>query len=639
MGICGSSDKDDNIIPVNPRREKEIALNQERKVTFTPPVKKAPKSPKETIKIIKYDRKELTKSTEPKPSTFHRSRKTHKTVAISEQQKKELKKMMFTAQSTNAKIDIVEDNNCISNDNNLIEKAISTFNNENAIIANPPEKFQRRNKKSTTLVEKCKLGFKLFKEEFKLCVTNQTLIEETTGMPTAKYKILSGIGDGSFGTVYLAENLLTKQNVAMKKIEKLKENEIDDLELKNEIDILKKLDHPNIVKIFEFYNTPTTYFIITEYCKGGELYGYLNIQYSEHQLAVLFYQVFSGLCYLHENNIIHRDLKLENILVSEIEKNQKSNENYFVIKIIDFGTAKIQRKNKAEKAIVGSSYYIAPEVLKKKYNEKCDTWSIGVILYMLIVGRAPFEGKNDDEIMANIIKGSYDKTHKKLLACSHEVQNLVCCLLNINVEERLSSNQALDHPWFKVFNGRFLYSNFDKNDVLPIINNLFNYKFQSKFQQLVLAFLVHNIPHSSEAKLILKLFRYFNIKGDCKLTRTELEEGLCAFKPKNEVSEYIEDIFLLLDGDNNEFLEYEEFMRACINKKKILNDANLLYAFNFLDKNNTKTISVDNLKEAFVAQNNLIYEEIFKNTLKEVDRNNDGEITLNEFKELMLNIT
>ena len=241
-------------------------------------------------------------------------------------------------------------------------------------------KFIRKGNRSISLIQKNKLGSQIFKEELKLKVTINTIIEENKGLPTMKYKVLSRLGDGSYGTVYLAMNIITKAKVALKKIKKVKENEVDDLEIKNEIDILKKLDHPNVVKIIEFYSTDDAYYIITDYCQCGELYNQIKHRYNENQLAVLFYQVFSGLCYLHTNNIVHRDLKLENILITEIELDEQTQRKYFWIKIIDFGTAKIFEKNKSEKAIVGSSYYIAPEVLKKAYNEKCDTWSAGVLL-------------------------------------------------------------------------------------------------------------------------------------------------------------------------------------------------------------------------------------------------------------------
>ena len=127
------------------------------------------------------------------------------------------------------------------------------------------EKFVRKGNRSISLIEKNKLGSSIFKEELKLKVTINTLIEETNGLPTMKYKVIQKLGDGAYGTVYLAINLMTKAKVAMKKINKVKENEIDDMEIKNEINILKKLDHPNIVKILEFYSTPKAYYIITSF--------------------------------------------------------------------------------------------------------------------------------------------------------------------------------------------------------------------------------------------------------------------------------------------------------------------------------------------------------------------------------------
>ena len=532
-----------------------------------------------------------------------------------------------------------------SNPNNLkineIKKVIFNTNvkpkENNKLKEEKDKKYQRRNKKSTTLVEKSRLESK-FQEEMKLCVLSQTLIKEEKGDPSKKYKIIKRLGDGSYGTVYSVVNNQTGMSAAMKKIEKVKENEIDDLEIKNEIDILKKLDHPNIVKIYEFYDTLTDFFIVTEYCKRGELYGYIKNYYSENQLAVLFYQVFSGLSYLHERHILHRDLKLENIMISDIEEDIKTKENYFWIKIIDFGTAKIFKKNKNEKAVVGSSYYIAPEVLKQKYNEKCDSWSVGVILYMLIVGRAPFDGKNDDEIIESIKIGDYNKNHPKLLSRSKEVQNLVSCLLERKINKRLSALDALNHPFFTKFNGRALFSNFNESEIQSYIDNLLNYKFQSKFQQLVLAFVVHNIPQSNETRIILKLFRYFNTKGNCKLTKEELIIGLYKFRDKNIVNESIDDIFLMLDGDNNGYIEYEEFLRACIDKNTVLNNENLQYAFKFLDIDNSGILTVDKIMKVFVKKGNQTLKDIFKHSIEEVDKDNDGIINFNDFRELMLRV-
>ena len=514
---------------------------------------------------------------------------------------------------------------------NEMEEKLDLKNNQN--INSPNKNFHRREQKSLSLIEKKKMGSQIYKDELNLKITLNTIIEENYGFPSQKYKVLSRLGDGSYGTVYLAINIITKQNFAMKKINKVKENEIDDMEIKNEIDILSKLDHPNIVKIIEFYSTPKAYYIITDFCSCGELYNQLKHEYTENQLAVLFYQVLSGLSYLHSKNIVHRDLKLENILISEIEKDNNTNDKYFWVKIIDFGTAKIFEKNKNEKAVVGSSYYIAPEVLHKNYNEKCDTWSIGVILYMLIVGKAPFDGQNDEEIIENIEKGEYNSKHKKLLNSSFEVQDLLKKLLEINVNKRLSSSDALKHSWFKKFNAKSLYSNIEESKIIIYLNRLRHFKINSKFQQMVLAFIVHNIPNNNESKDILKIFRMFNTNDDGKLSKKELFNGLIKYFNEKEIKKEIDDIFLLLDGANRGFIEYEEFLRATLDQNILLSDENLVYAFNFFDKENFGKISVEKIKKFFVDDN--VSEKVFRSIFNEIDSNEDGEIDFEEFKNMM----
>ena len=498
------------------------------------------------------------------------------------------------------------------------------------------DKFIRKGKRSTTLVEKAKLSDKLLMAEMSLTVKQDILVIEEKGNPSKKYKAKKMLGSGSFGSVYEAKNTIFGNTVAMKVIKKDKENELDEQEIRNEIDILKKLSHPNIVKIYEFYISENHYYIITEYCREGELFSYIKNKYSERQLAVLFYQVFSGLWYLHENKILHRDIKLENIMIDGKENDKETGEELFWVKIIDFGTAKLFEKNKKEKDVVGSSYYIAPEVLKQSYNEKCDTWSVGVILYMTLVGRAPFDGKDDEEIIYKINSVDYNKNEPRLVKHSPEVRDLVSKLLDKDTEKRYSAKEALNHPWFKKYGGRALFSNFDEEEIKPYINNLLKYTFNSKIQQLVIAFLVHNLPNTDTSTLILKLFRHFNKSGNCKLTKEELRNGLYEYKNKEEVDKIIDHLFILLDGDNEGFLEYEEFLRACIDKKQIMTSTYLKYAFKFIDKEKTGTLDVQKIIKAFVTTPNKILEAVFNNTLNTVDKDGDGIINFTEFQELML---
>jgi calcium-dependent protein kinase len=177
--------------------------------------------------------------------------------------------------------------------------------------------------------------------------------------------------------------------------------------------------------------------------------------------------------------------------------------------------------------------------------------------------------------------------------------------------------------------------NIEEKKVMKYLKRLMNYEINTKFEQMVLAFIVHNIPPSKESKDILKIYRVFNTNDDCKLTQCELKEGLLKYFDKSEVNdEKINDIFLLLDGANHGYIEFEEFLRACIDKKKVLCDENLVYAFNFFDKDNSGKITVDKVKIAFSESN--VSEEVFQNILREVCLNEEGALDFTEFKDMML---
>ena len=526
------------------------------------------------------------------------------------------------------------DYNILFKKNNLDKNKKNNVENSQIPVKSPI--FKRKQKKSTTLMENSSVLKQLFLVQMSIPVSQELLVMQQKGNPNDKYIRGKKLGSGTFGVVYEAKNILFNNIVAMKIIKK---NEYMNNQLIiNEIDILKKLSHPNIVRIYEFYESNNNFYLINEYCDGGELFNYINnSKLNEQQLSILFYQVFSGLCYLHENNILHRDMKPENILISKIEKDLLSDEEYFWIQIIDFGTAKIFENDKKEKSIVGSAYYIAPEVLDKDYNEKCDTWSVGVILYMFLTGRAPFDGKNKEEIINSIRIKNLDLKNEKLLQRSPEVIDLVSNLLDKNIDKRLSAKEALNHIWFRRFNGRKLFGNFKEEDIQPYINNLFNYTFHSKIQQLVIAFLVHNLPTTESSRNILKLYRYFNESGDCKLTKEELINGLSKYREKEEVIKKVDHLFILLDSDNNGNIEYEEFLRACIDKKEVLTEEYLKYAFKFLDKENKGNLSVEEINKAFLEKENKLFEIAITKDISDVDIDGDGNINFEEFKILMTN--
>jgi len=466
------------------------------------------------------------------------------------------------------------------------------------------EPFRRRKKKSSTVKQNPLLFAKLFSNDMSIPINQENLIWGKKGLPQSNYVRGKSLGKGAYGNVYESRNPTFNNKVAMKIIDKnkIELDEIND-DIKREINILKKLSHPNIVKIYEFYESDNCFYIINEYCKGGQLYEYLTKnKLTEEQLCVIFYQVFSGLIYLHEHSILHGDLKPENILISSVEKDLETNEDFAWIKIIDFGTAKIFKKQiKKGENIEGTLYYIAPEVFSGNidiYDEKSDIWSIGIILYRALTRKYPFIGRNEDETISFIIDKDHDCNNELLLGHSNEIQDLIKKLLKKDPNERPSAKEALNHEWFKKFNPRRLFTNFKKEEMKPFIDNLCNFSF-TKIHQLVIAFLVHNLPETESSQKILKLFRYFNESGNCELSKEELKKGLKEFKEGIEIDDKLDNIFKELDGDKNGFIEFEEFLRACIDKKEILNDKYLSYAFRFLDKQNKKLLSPQQIISAF----------------------------------------
>ena len=478
-----------------------------------------------------------------------------------------------------------------------------------------------------------RLDITSIKEESMISISNRLFINEIKEIPKKKYITQKLLGIGTYGQVFLVQNKYTKEYFAMKEIPKTSEDLLSDNEIMDEIEILKNLDHPDIVRITEFYNTENSYYLINEYCKYGELYEQVKNEFSETQIAVMFRQILSGIAYLHSNNIIHRDLKLENILISDIEKSITTNEDLFLVKIIDFGTAKIFDKNKIPRAIVGSIYYIAPEVILKKYGKECDMWSLGVILYMFIVGHAPFDGRSNRDIMEKIKGGKYLKNEKRWKKASNEVKDLINKLLVLEPEKRLTAFEALRHPWFKVSNSNILYNNISKEEVLNCISNLLNYSIKSKFEELVLAYIVHNLPRPKQAKSCIKLFKLANKNEDGKLLRNELKQTLLNFVSE-EFLQNFDDIFSLLDGDNNDYIDYEEFLRATLDRKLLVNERILRLAFRFFDKEKIGVISKDRIMKLFVGTN--MTEDVFNNIFDEIDSDKDGQIDFNDFKEMMM---
>ena len=410
--------------------------------------------------------------------------------------------------------------------------------------------------------------------------------------PFSDYKKVKELGSGSFAKVYLVKHSITGAVRAMKEIRKISNEgeEDNELEIINEINILMKMDHPNIVKIFGFYITSNYYYLITEYCEGGSLYELIvqnNGPFTEIQASYIMHQFFSVVNYCHKMKIIHRDLKPENILINK-------NDNGFVqIKVCDFGTSLMFNRGDIQDELVGSIYYIAPEVLKKKYNSKCDLWSCGVIMYILLTGVPPYGGSNNRVIIEKILKRDYDKTllDKRCRAC----KELVGLLLERDINKRIRADGALKHKWFQIYKSKEIRVDVQPEVIENCIINLKRYKKSSEIQEVALAYLVHNNPQLKEVDDACKIFGIIDKNGNGKINKEELFNGLSDIYQSDKLKQDVDEIFENLDVNNDLYLEYEEFIRAAIDKSIFLTENSLKFAFNFFDKSNKGEITPEDL--------------------------------------------
>jgi len=228
----------------------------------------------------------------------------------------------------------------------------------------------------------------------------------------------------------------TKEWCAIKSIRKSKVNKIE--VLKREIEILKEVNHPHIIRLIEVHEDAKYLHLITDLCTGGELFDRIIAKtqspeghFSEKDAANLIRNILDAIAYCHdEKQIVHRDLKPENFLFA-------SNADDAPVKIIDFGLSRHEvHPGSMMKTKVGTPYYVAPEVLKRKYSKSCDIWSIGVITYILLCGYPPFYGDSDNQIFDSVRAGKFDFPSPEWDTMSDAAKDFICCLLKKDPEKR-----------------------------------------------------------------------------------------------------------------------------------------------------------------------------------------------------------
>ena len=432
------------------------------------------------------------------------------------------------------------------------------------------------------------------------------------------------LGQGAFGTVRKAVHKLTQQERAVKI---LKKRQQDERKLFLEVNILSKLAHPNIMEIYEFYEDKANFYIVSEFCKGGELFDKITEKgsFKEAEACPIMLQLVSAICYSHMNNIVHRDLKPENIML------ENSNEETPLIKLIDWGGARYFSKNKKMSTIKGTPYYIAPEVIKEVYDEKCDIWSLGVILYVLLCGYPPFNGDTDVEIMQNVQRGKFVFPKEEWDVMSYEVKDLITKMLTYEPSKRISAKKILEHPWFSQYEEKIKQN---KKVAKSAFENMKKYKRNKKFEQATIGFIINQLISKEDRADLLKQFLIWDKNKDGVLNKEEIIEGY-----KNVYGtidqDVVENIIKSIDMDGNGVIDYNEFLNCTMNRNKILSKKNLEYAFKAFDKDGNGSISIDEIMSIFKKTSNNVDKKVFEKMMKDADSNGDGAIEFEEFSSIM----
>ena len=494
--------------------------------------------------------------------------------------------------------------------------------------------------------------------------------------PWKFYEELEEIGSGMYGVVKKVR-LISNPEVtrAMKIIPEENVVQGEGASLIDEIEILKNLDHINIMKMYESFVDNNNYYIVSELCDQGHLLSKMEKLGKMDQIVVkyLMDQIFNAVAYLHSKNILHGDIKLENVLLNkttkrggrrftninldfnedeelteDINKNfgkrqtSKKSVNYikdmmnYEVKLIDFGCSKyfVKRKKKKKlRGIIGTSIYCSPEVVDNLYDERSDEWSCGVLMYILLSGVPPFYGDTEEEIFEKIKKCKYDFTPPPFKKVSKNCKDLIRRLLEPKKQYRIKAIEALRHPFFT--------ESFDPNSAmtedkdLNVLKNFINpIKYQSKFHEAIAVFLCVNFITTEEENTLKTVFRYLDKDGkgiiSLEMMKKSLEEiGI-------EISdEELQKVFDQIDENGSSFIEYQEFIRNTCDIKKLMSEQNLKNVFNTISSNNN-TMTGQDIKN-FIFHDAIVREETLKEYFDSFGMKFEDSIVFDDFYNMIRN--
>lgn len=458
-----------------------------------------------------------------------------------------------------------------------------------------------------------------------------------------KYIFQEQIGTGYFGTVKLVIPINDKnKKYACKSIDKSKLTIKKINNLIREIEALSMVDHPNIIKYHETYNDNRYFHIIMEYCSGGELFDRILQKkfFSETEVCSLIFKLSSAIHHCHSLGIVHRDLKPENILY----ENQS---DFSDIKIIDFGLSRKIRTDDDLHSIVGSPFYVAPEVLDGSYDSKCDVWSIAVITYCLLCGKPPFYSDNKDELFKKIKTQSVSFKDKIWDNISDEAKDFISSILVKNSSKRPNCKRILKMPWFQ----KILEEDLALNQLDPeILTQIQNFQRPRQLTKEVIRFVVKEF----DTKAIEDLKRAFNILDKdktgfvtlsllqnafnyCKIdiNKEEIQKIYKNFNYKIRITKSDTGMLNQEEFEQEALINYSSFIAIAMDKKRLLNRNVLWEAFKTFDTDQSGYISIFNIEKAIERTGKKKSFEEIKFMFNEVGLDLDAQISFEDFCQII----
>ena len=451
-----------------------------------------------------------------------------------------------------------------------------------------------------------------------------------------EYRFKNKLGGGHFGTVRRGYRISEKNKkmkfFAIKSIP-MKNLSCNINDLIKEVDIISTLDHPNIIKFYETFHDDYFFHIVMELCKGKEIihqmgnYGFIE----EKKVTCVVFKVLLAIAHCHNRGVTHRDLKPENILFDSMKKDAE-------IKILDFGLSRKYDKEQKMHSILGTPYYVAPEVLKGEYDEKCDIWSIGAMTYLMLCGEPPFNGNSNNEIFKKIVKENIKFKSLLWKNISNNAKDFVKICLSKNSNKRPSAQEALNHIWFSNVKNE-IHNN--KNIKKEILLNIKDFNINYEFKQMVLKYLINNKLSYEEKKVFKDAFYALDFNHNGFIIESDLKKAFDLFNI-NIDEKQINHLFNILPENKNLGLGFIEFIMAGIDKKSIFTEENLEDAFNYFDINKTGDIEFDNLNSALLRMGkkyinsndvNSIIDEVMLN-IKKNDKEKCHKISKDDFMEI-----